>query len=48
MMKERMSLKILVFLQLALFHHVCYRSLCFIFTENEMAEEEECLRMCLR
>ena len=27
------------FLQHALFHHVCYCSLCFIFTEVEMAEE---------
>ena len=36
---ETLNLQNLSFLQHALFHHVCYRSLCFIFTEVEMAEE---------
>ena len=39
---KRQVFKILVFLQQALFHHVCYRSWCFIFTEVEMSEEYEC------
>ena len=26
---------------IVLFHHVCYRSLCYNFTEVEMAEEKE-------
>ena len=36
---EHQVFKILVFLQRALFHNVCYCSLCFIFTQVEMAEE---------
>ena len=32
---KRQVFKILVFLQHALFHHVCCRSFCFIFTELE-------------
>ena len=31
---KRHVYKILFFLQHALFHHVCYRSLCFIFTSS--------------
>ena len=39
MMRQRISLKNLSFLEHTLFHHVCYRSLCYTFTEVEMAEE---------